>query len=444
MCASLRILFSYPYVVSLPAESQTQVRFIMNMNKCLKIACLLAVGVLAFNTAGFSQRAEQSGMCRITEGSIRAASKIRKLKIRRKVPCLVYSREQIKKHLLSTIDQKLPPNKLEFEGEVFRALGFVPDDYNYSKKIIEIYLSQIGGYYDPDENNFVMAGWNPEAMQTTVAVHELTHALQDQYYDLNKFVDMQKYDSDQLLARSALIEGDATAVMTDYGRSLLGQPALREAAGVESLMAQNVLGASMIAAGHNAPQSLIAMMIFPYTSGLRFVHHVLRRGGYQALDDIFRNPPRSTEEILHPEKYFSRKKDFVELSEKQLMSGLDLPGAKVIYSDSLGEFSVSALLSNYISDGVRNAEAAAGWGGDRVVLIDDQKGKHRWVIWRIKWDRKQDAEQFKTAYLEALQLQYPKHKFSSDSSWIVIRGIKQIKVVEDGLFVSVNVKYGIR
>ena len=180
-------------------------------------------------------------------------------------------------------------------------IGFIPLDFNYQQGLIDLYLSQLGGYYDPEKRHFVMAAWMPVMLQTTIAVHELTHALQDQYFNLATFTDQNKYTSDQLMARSALVEGDATLVMLDYQRRLMGQAGLESDKSVSGVMLQNIIGASMMAPMANVPSSLQNLLIFPYTSGLRFAHEFLKDGGYKRLDKIFRSPPRSTEEILHPE-----------------------------------------------------------------------------------------------------------------------------------------------
>ena len=359
--------------------------------------------VLVAFSATFVAAAEKEPLCSFAQSAIADASRIRGLKQKKKVSCLAHNRDQVKQYLLSAINEKIPAQKLENEQTIYRALGFVPRDYNYKDGIIELYLSQIGGYYDPEKKHFVMAAWMPAMLQTTVAVHELTHALQDQYYDLEHFMDSKTMDTDMLFARSALVEGDATAVMTDYSRELFGQGSLSAEASVQNLMLQNVVGASLIGAGNNIPPSLQFMLIFPYTSGLRFAHTLLKQGGYPAVDEAFKRPPRSTEEILHPDKYFKDAADFKEVTEADLLVATG-EGGKVVYGDVLGEFAISALLSGLLPAKSQAIEAAAGWAGDRVGIVE-QAGKER-VVWLTFWDSAGDAEEFLAAMKVALAAHY--------------------------------------
>ena len=276
------------------------------MTKQLCIAFLFSCFV---SQAAFSDES----LCQIATGAIEQASNIRSLRVKSKVPCEVHDKEKVKNYLLDTLENKVTFEKLRKEEAVFKALGFIPEDFNYKDGIVELYLGQIGGYYDPDKSYYVMAGWLPAMLQTTIAVHELTHALQDQYFNLQTFLDLKMQSNDELLARSALVEGDATAVMYDFARVTAGQKRLEEESNVEGLMLQSVISASMVAGMGKVPKTLQSMLIFPYTSGLRFAHELLRKGGYKQIDQAFNKPPRSTEEILHPEKYFHPKKDFIEI-----------------------------------------------------------------------------------------------------------------------------------
>lgn len=360
------------------------------------------LAILALFQGGGSALA-QDETCRIADSAISDASTIRNLRIKRPVPCYVHGKEQVKKYLLHAIETKIPAEKLRMEEAVYKALGFFPENFDYEKGIVELYLNQIGGYYDPDKSHFIMAGWLPAMLQTTVAVHELTHALQDQYFDLSTFMDEKKLNGDELLARSALVEGDATAVMLDYARKMAGVPGIEKEDNVEAMMLQNVVSSSLVAGMGAVPQSMQMLLIFPYTSGLRFAHTLLRRGAYAEIDAAFRRPPRSTEEILHPEKYLLEKPDFVAFQ------GKDLAGAeagKLRYEDTMGEFATSLLLGNFTSEKASAAKAAAGWGGDRVAVFEDGSSSYRRIVWKTNWDSTEDAEEFFEAYSAALSTKY--------------------------------------
>jgi hypothetical protein len=348
--------------------------------------------------------------CKIADSSIQAASTIRKLTIKKPVPCFVHNKDQVKGYILHSIDTKIPEKKLEMEGLVYKALGFIPPDFDYQKGIVELYLNQIGGYYDSEGKHFIMAGWLPAMLQSTVAVHEMTHALQDQYFDLQTFMDEKRYSGDELLSRSALVEGDATAVMLDYARHLVGQQGIEKEANVEAMMLQNVIGSSLVSGMNAIPSSLQMTLIFPYTSGLRFAHELLRRGSYEEVNKAFRSAPRSTEEILHPEKFFEKKADFAQIDSSELVPSEMRPDSVPVYQDTFGEFAISTLLSNFLSDKGRAATAAAGWGGDRIAVFVDESAKLRTIVWKLNWDSEKDAEEFYREYGAALKKLYPAFK----------------------------------
>ncbi len=337
--------------------------------------------------------------CRVAASAMIAASEIRKLSVQRTVPCTIESRDQVKNFLLNAVQNKIPAQKMRNDELIAKALGFFPEDYDYKTGIVNLYLSQLGGYYDPEKKKYVMAGWLPEMMQPTVAVHELTHALQDQHFNLETFIDDRNFSTDRLLARAALVEGDATAVMLDYQRTLIGDVPLAQVDTVDSFILQTVVGMAMSTAASPAPETLKAALLFPYASGIRFVHALLRQGGYAAVTRVFRSPPETTEEVLHPEKL--GRKEYRELSESELVA--EARGGTLGYGDTLGEFSISALLASGSSRRELAASAAAGWAGDRAVIVT-QGGKEN-VLWLTRWDSERDAQEFFSAYREFLTAQ---------------------------------------
>jgi hypothetical protein len=380
-----------------------------------KVHAIALALILTLICASGVQSEEGEQYCNIAKSAIDAASDIRGLKAKKKVPCLVHTKEQVKGFLLHTIDTKLPEGKLKNEGILYKALGMIPEDFGYEEGLVEMYISQIGGYYDPEKQHFVMAGWMPGVFQTTIAVHELTHALQDQYFSLDKFMDHKIPNSDLLMARSALVEGDATAVMVDYSRRIAGQPQIETEDNVEAVMMQNVFSAAMISGFGSIPSSLQNLLIFPYTSGLRFAHTLLLEDGYKAVDKAFKNPPESTEEILHPEKYLKGEKSYRMVTDEEV--AIELPeGAKEIYKDVFGEFGTSSLLGMFHKDKRDVAVAAAGWGGDRASVFEDKKGvlHFRWIT---LWDTEKDAKEFYASYSTGLKQNYSTTTYS-EQEWV--------------------------
>lgn len=330
--------------------------------------------------------------CRIADTAISVSMRLRKLKMKREVPCRLQGRKEVEEYLRTTLNERVPPPRVENEGKVYELLGIVPLGFDYLNQIIKLYSEQLGGYYDPKLQSYVMASWLPAAMQMTIAVHELTHALQDQHFDLDGMMDEINDPSDVLLARAALVEGDATLVMFEYARETARQPPLIKEPSVSSVMMQNIAGAMMSSSLSKAPSGLQAMLIFPYVSGLRFAHTIVRRDGIKGMNSAFANPPRSTEEILHPKLYGTKSPSFTVPELPLLPDGLS-DGSPPAFEDRLGEFTISTLLGTFTAT-PDASRASSGWGGDRLAYYPRAGKRYGILAWRTAWDTKRDADEF--------------------------------------------------
>ena len=339
--------------------------------------------------------------CSIAEDAIEVASKIRKLNVDHPVPCSLQGRAAVEKYLRDTLNKKIPEARLKYEGKVYELIGIVPPGYDYINSVIKLYTDQLGGYYDPELRAYVMAEWMPSAMQMPIAVHELTHALQDQRFNLEQLMDEEHQTSDAMLARSSLVEGDATAVMLDYQRSMQGQGSIAGEKSISGFLIQNISGAMLTSSISQAPPALQSMLIFPYVSGLNFVHRLLLSGDYAAVDKAFARLPNSSSEILHPDIYLSGRSAFTELPLPGAVKAKGKKGSAPLFDDRLGEFVVSSLLGSYIPP-LDASAAASGWRGDRIALYSGEKAGEFKLLWNLRWSSEKTAQQFfrklRTAY----------------------------------------------
>lgn len=327
-------------------------------------------------------------LCNQADYALSEASIIRNLKILESVPCEVENKATIRMFLLERIEEEFG-SKIQLEGEMLKVLKLIPENSDYKELILKIYLDQIAGYYDNLKKRFVMADWLGSSMQIGIAVHEQTHSLQDQHYNLTKFLSYKNQTTDEVYARSALVEGDASAVMYDWINSSMKMPPLKEQPNVNTYVFQNVLSVGFLANKHKDAKNLFNLMIFPYTSGLRFVHNLLQKGSYKEVDKAFKSPPKSTEEILHPEKY-GKKKEFSDID----LTKLGICEKQVKHSDTLGEFFISNFLKAIGIEASVASSAASGWGGDKFVLLDNSTFK-----WIILFDSNKEKNEFKKSFL---------------------------------------------
>lgn len=343
--------------------------------------------------------------CTIAKFAIKTASSIRGLSVKKQVACKLQDKKQVERYLRDAISKKIPEEKIRLEGRVYKLLGFIPKEFDYFDGIIQMYLSQLGGYYDPENEYYAMASWMPAPMQLPIAIHELTHALQDQHYDLDALIQHEGNSSDYLMARSALVEGDATAVMLDYSRSLAGIGPISKEESISGFMLQNLSGAMLSPGFRETPPSMQAMLIFPYVSGLNFVHALLVEGSYSKVHQVFTRPPQSTEEILHPKKYLAGGRDFITIATPGVPEGISIQSTIPVFEDTLGEFAIATLLRNWLSP-QEASRAAAGWGGDRIALYEVKNGSRGIVRWQLHWDTQTDADEFFELFTQAIEKRF--------------------------------------
>jgi tetratricopeptide (TPR) repeat protein len=270
-------------------------------------------------------------------------------------------------------------------------LGVVDPELDLAQLFVDISAEQVSGFYSLEERIFYLVdrGGSTTTDQMTLA-HEYTHALQDQHYDLNG-LDQQAANSDEQLAIRALVEGDATLAMLLYADEHVNafdmMQAMTEAAGVES----DVLD--------NSPLFIRGHRLFAYEGGLEFVSALHDRGGWEAVDAAYAKPPRSTEQILHPERY-RRGDDPIDVTLPDLAGAL---GGQWQEADRevMGELALRLFLQEHVGPSLAEL-AAEGWGGDGYVLLrQGQEGPYL-VVMKTVWDDPKEADQFWTIFQIAM------------------------------------------
>jgi hypothetical protein len=297
----------------------------------------------------------------------------------------------IKKLTRDQFDKDNPPALVDANQRMYQVLGMLPPDASLHDLYVELLGSQVAGLYSPDDKHLYVvtrSGAVGPAEKVTFS-HEFTHALQDQNFDLGALKLDEIGQGDRSLGRLSLVEGDATLVMTLWqGQNLTP--------------AEN---AQMLAESTNDPSTaqLLAMppilresLLFPYLQGVSFVNGLFLQDGWTAVNDAFSHPPASTEQILHPAKYTTHEAPLVTTLPGDLAARLGA-GWKSSLEDTFGEFQLQVWLRQNATLGGGGAnDAAAGWGGDRIEVLDGPNGA--WgVVLRTRWDSAGDAAAFETA-----------------------------------------------
>lgn len=350
---------------------------------------------------------------------LKSAETHRGLRAKRPVLSGIVEEEKLKGRISEALREEMPPEQLAAIEAALEAFGLIPESLDLASYYPELLTSQVAGYYDPARGYLSLVrrggsilgpggaekvGVEPQRVEDMILVHELTHALQDQHFDLEAFTKGEPI-SDAAAARLALVEGDATLTMMGY---LVGAP-VDSLPGVEKLLTsmaddpQAMAGAALELPGSQelseAPAYFRDSLLFSYFQGYAFAAAVRQKGGQALLDHAFRkDPPRSTEQILHPEKWLGRRDDPVTFVWPDLTR--ELPGGTRIAEGDLGELAIKILLREALGELTRATAAAEGWGGDRFAVYSFRKkagGEGRLLAWITEWDSENDATEMEAA-----------------------------------------------
>jgi hypothetical protein len=316
-----------------------------------------------------------------------AVAEIRGLEPSDDVDPVVIDEATLRANLEAEFDAAYPAAEVEETEGFLITLGLLPPGTSLRQLNLDLQGGQVVGYYSPDKDELyiVSRSGGVGALELATYAHEFTHQLQDQQFDLDALGLDDPDASDQALARLALVEGDATITQSTWMQNALSPEQMGEifAAGLDPA-ALEVL--------RRTPAVLRELALFPYREGLAFATALFTGGGYGAIDAAYASPPESTEQVLHPEKYFDR----------ELPLQVDLPDN---LADSLGAgwsehgqdtFGEQFLRIWLREGGLSAAEARAGadgWGGDRASLLRGP-GDQRAIALVTDWDDPFEADEF--------------------------------------------------
>jgi hypothetical protein len=361
------------------------------------ISVLKAQQVAAPAKSGPSTTTTNADFAAAADEVLQQMSEITGLKLRAPLKKSLRSREQIRAYVIDEMNEDKNPAERYAGQRSAEAFGLLPKGFNLDSFMVELLTEQIAGLYDPKAHEFYVADWIPAADQKMVMAHELTHALQDQHFQIEDWAKAARPNDDAELARESVLEGSAMAAMVDYllqgtGRSLQDLPDINP-----SMLIGDMESTPML---KKAPPFLKDALIFPYLDGLNFSAAVMRPDGWSALSGIFAKPPVSTQQILHPALYKSGK-----IPPKVMVPSMDKDvGADwtKLEDNIMGEFGWKEVLKQFLGE-EKATPPSSSWNGDRYVVYEQKKTKRLLLITRLDLATEGDATHFFTAYSEALE-----------------------------------------
>lgn len=320
------------------------------------------------------------------EAELHRVSEIRGLSPRGPLRGLEVEHDELLSHVTRAVELEMPEKVLIGTEAMLVGLGLVPQGFNYRKTMLALLSAKLAGLYDPHLNAMLIRSGLSAADRQMTLLHELVHALQDQHYDVMEVVKWAPDDTDRSGALSALAEGDATSAMFD-GMMNDGKTALSLPPGFiqERMRADSD-------APDGVPSIIHRSLKASYIDGLTFVHELRQRGGFEAVDEVWRRPPQTTEQVLHLHKY--------DVGEAPLL--VPVPSApskdfELLLHDSWGEQNLRLVFEEWLPL-EKATTAAAGWGGDRIVAYRSQTATI--IIWHLVADDEAGALRYFTAFSE--------------------------------------------
>lgn len=339
-------------------------------------------------------------------------AEMRQLSFTRDVPFEIKSPDEAQRMIETNLTRDNSSDELRLSGAAGAMTGLFPPRIDLKKAELKLARQQIAGFYDPRLKVMVqvrgqsvlgtsMMGRSVFADELLEA-HELTHALQDQHFGLQAMLGRVKDDDDEEIALHSMIEGDATLAGLTY---VSNDMTLKNVQNIIDHFA--ALPDSFEPESSGTPLALSAPLMFQYSAGSRFVAEAWKRGGWAAVNALYRNPPQSSQQIIDPSLYFDQPTPPLQIDVRGYEAVL--PGWKKADTDTFGELLLKIIFQRNSKDDALIDSIPPTWRGDRMVILT--KGSALSVLWVIAFTDRDAASKFATIYSSMLDhLREPRSK----------------------------------
>ncbi len=339
--------------------------------------------------------------------------------IKHEVKRRLTNRDEVVAYLEKSMREDKSAKRVERSALVLKKFGLLPRDFDLSSFLVALLREQIAGYYDPKTKTMNLLDWVPPEQQRPVLAHELTHALQDQSFGLEKWMkagdididkkkvitpaDIEADETDEV--KEAVVEGQAEAVMLDYVLAAVGKSIVNSPDMLATLDAEMMAGSPDSVEFKSAPIFLKESLTFPYRYGVKFVAALLENGGKEkAFPGVFSNPPRSTRQIMEPQTYLSG----------EVVPPMPVPDFRQDFKNyerfdvgSISEFDTSMLVEQYAGVS-KSRELYPGWRGGYYysALPKGNPTAPLALLYVSRWGTVANAEEFAGIYAKSLAQRY--------------------------------------
>jgi len=385
------------------------------------------------------------------------------LPIKHNVKRRLTKRDEVQKYLEKSMKDDKDAKRLERSSAVLKKFGLLPRNFDLSSFLVAMLREQVAGYYDVKTKTVNLLNWLDVEQQKPVLAHELTHALQDQSFGIEKWMKGSAEDTDkkehdpspadietdeESSARQAVVEGQAMVVLLDYSLAPQGKTMLDAPQIVDALEQGMLQGTADSPKFRDAPMFLKEELTFPYRYGLDFTRALLKAGGKElAYAGAFKDPPKTTREIMQPETYLTHEK--LE-PLKMIDMEKDFKGYEPFDIGAMGEFDVDVLVEQYAGRDAATAIYPEWRGGYYFAgmlkgILKNDKSAPIGVLYVSRWSSPAKAAEFAAVYAKSLAQRYQKRqalgedgKVAEDAppadSWRSLRG-RHAWLTEEGIVV---------
>lgn len=402
---------------------------------------------------------EAKDLFRSVDEILQFASQDTGLPIKNKVKRRLAKRDEVQSYIEKSMREDKDAKRLERSSAVLKKFGLLPRNFDLPNFLVTMLREQVAGYYDVKTKTVNLLNWVDLESQKPVLAHELTHALQDQSFSIEKWMKGSAEDADdkthdpspadiatdeETSARQAVVEGQAMVVLLDYSLLPTGKTLLESPQIVEALKQSMLVGTPDTPAFRDAPIFLKEELTFPYRYGLDFTSALLQAGGKElAYAGAFKDPPRTTREIMEPQTYLTHEK----LQPMKLIDmDKDFKDYEPFDIGAMGEFDVDVLVEQYAGREEAGAMYPEWRGG--YYFAGKPKGNKAapiGVLYVSRWSSAAKAAEFAAVYAKSLAQRYQKQqglgtdgKVAPDAppvnSWRTLRG-RHAWMTEEGAVV---------
>jgi hypothetical protein len=402
---------------------------------------------------------EAKELFRSVDEILQFASQDTGLPINHKVKRKLTERDAVQSYLEKSMKDDKDAKRLERSSAVLKKFGLIPRNFDLGSFLVAMLREQVAGYYDAKTKTVNLLNWLDAEQQKPVLAHELTHALQDQSFEIEKWMKGSAKDADnkkddpspsdiendeETSARQAVVEGQAMVVLLDYSLTPTGKSSLDSPQIVDALKQGMLQGTSDSPKFRDAPMFLKEELTFPYRYGLEFTFALLKAGGKEmAYAGAFKDPPKTSREIMEPKTYLAHEKlDPMKMIDMEK----DFKDYDAFDIGAMGEFDVDVLVEQYAGRDEATAMYPAWRGG--YYFAGKPKGDKSApiaVLYVSRWSSPAKAAEFAAVYAKSLAQRYQKRqpleadgKVAEDAppadSWRTLRG-RHAWLTEEGVVV---------